>query len=46
MLENILNKIADLEQSAGLDIWSVFWTVVIVAGIVWFLRWGFKAFFD
>ena len=46
MLENILDKIADLEQSTGLDIWSVFLAVVIIAGIIWFLRWGFKEFSD
>jgi len=42
MLENVLDKIADLEQNTGLDIFSVLLAAVIIAAIILIFRWAFK----
>ncbi len=38
MPENILNKIAEIEQKNDLDIWACLLAAVIIAAIIWFLR--------
>jgi hypothetical protein len=45
-VEIIFDKIAEIEQNTGLDIWACLLAVIIIAAIIWFLRWGFKAFSD
>jgi hypothetical protein len=45
-MERVIDKIAEVELKTDFDMWSCIITVVIIIGILWFLRWAFQEFFQ